>query len=107
MRKAFTLFALVFLLSACREEVASAPRVGDTFQVPAFQWRVVDQQELERVWVAGGKQLRDGEVLRGFVGRLPDGTYVVYTKPPKFVDDREVTTLGHEVLHVVIGEYHR
>lgn len=43
----------------------------------------------------------------GFAGYADDGTAVVYTLPPNRVDDAVTCTLGHEVMHVALGEYHR
>ena len=44
--------------------------------------------------------------LEGFVGQTDDGRWVVYSTAPYRVDDQVATTLGHEVMHIVLGEYH-
>lgn len=44
--------------------------------------------------------------LHGFAGYADDGTAVVYTLPPQSVDDAVACTLGHEVMHVALGEHH-
>ncbi len=52
-------------------------------------------------------RLEQGQQLEGFTGITPDGLHIVYTLPPSTVDDAATCTLGHEVLHVVLGEYHK
>ena len=35
-----------------------------------------------------------------------NGKAIIYTLPPKTVDDDVATTLGHEVMHIAMGKYH-
>ncbi len=99
---------LLLLLTACSgPSIDNAPRAGDTQQLPPIEWRVVDRAELERAYRAAGMQIPERSELRGFAARLGDGRTVVYTLPPRHVDDDVTTTLGHEVMHVALGEYHR
>lgn len=99
---------LLLLLTACGEKVAGAPEPGTVIDVPAFRWHVVDRAALERAYTEdAGLPLGKGEKLEGFVGVLEDGTHVIYTLPPQRVDDAATTTLGHEVLHLAIGAFHK
>lgn len=102
----FWLALIALLPTACRQQIDNAPKAGDVLQVPAFEWRVVDQHTLEQEYIKAGRTLGANQHLRGFAGYTLAGTQVVYTLPPSGVDDRATTTLGHEVLHLVLGEYH-
>ncbi len=67
---------------------------------------MVDQDTLEAVYVNSGMPLGKGDRLSGFVGK--DGEkWVMYTLPPKYVNDAVTCTVGHEVLHPVLGDYHK
>lgn len=94
-------------LTACREEVQNPPAVGARITIPSLEWRVVSKQQLVGVYRDSGMQLRDGQDLKGFIGKYPDGRVVMYTLPPKSVDDDVTLTIGHEVLHAALGPYHR
>lgn len=97
---------LALLLSACTERISPAPQAGDTYSVE-FVWRVVDKNEMARAFKNAGQEMNEGDLLRGFTGHLPDGRQVVYTLPPRHLDDQAVCTLGHEILHITHGDYHR
>ena len=47
MSQKLTLILLSSLLAACGTPVENAPQPGDVIDVPGFQWRIVDKQELE------------------------------------------------------------
>lgn len=100
---------LVFLLAACSpgEKVQNAPSPGDVLKIEAFEWHVVDQKTLEERYVAAGELLASDQTLDGFVGVKPDGTKVMFTLPPRNVDDRNTLVIGHEFLHVALDGYHR
>lgn len=99
---------ILLLLTACSgERIQGSPQPGETIDLPAMQWRVVDRQTLRARYVDYGMPLGEREDLRGFVGHTADGRTVIYTLPPSHVDDQSTLTLGHEVLHVAIGDYHR
>lgn len=94
---------ILLLLVACSAE----PLVEEgVHQVPAFEWRVVPQSELQAAYRDYGMYRPFRSKLDGFVGITPDGRWVVYTTAPRVPDDEVATTLGHEVMHLVLGEYH-
>ena len=94
------------LLTACGESVQNPPEPGQTVALPPIEWRVRDREGLEAAYRNSGMPLTERERLHGFAGRDGD-TAVVYTLPPRRVDDAVACTLGHEVMHVALGEYHR
>lgn len=99
--------SLLFALTGCGEKINNAPRPGEQVQLPEIEWRVVDRQTLMHAYQANGMQMQAGQKLEGFAGVTADGRNVVYTLPPQTVDDVATCTLGHEVLHVVLGKYHK
>lgn len=102
----------ILLLAACGEKVINPPAAGTVIHVPAFEWHVMEPKDYIRAYENAGMvgpvraDLPEGKLL-GFAGYLEDGTLVVVTPPPRYVDDEVTTTLGHEVLHLVLGEFHR
>ena len=99
---------LTLLLTGCTggERVANAPQPGDTIQLPPVEWVVVDRDRLLAGYRASGKELAQGNQLEGFTGIRPDGTRVIYTLQPRMVDDQVTCTLGHEFMHIALGDYH-
>lgn len=98
--------AIALLLAGCGERIDPAPVAGDVHQLPQIEWRIVGAPELRRVYADAGMPLAAGDKLHGFVGEQ-SGRVVIYTLPPRRVDDQPTCTLGHELLHVAIGDYHR
>ena len=102
----------ILLLAACGEKVINPPAAGTIIHVPAFEWHVMEPKDYIRAYENAGMvgpvraDLPEGRLL-GFAGYLEDGTLVVVTPPPRYGDDEVTTTLGHEVLHLVLGEFHR
>lgn len=94
------------LLAACGERIQPPPAAGTVHSLPPIEWRIVDRAELERIYREAGMPLDERQSLRGFVG-TQGGRTVIYTLPPRAVDDDVATTLGHEVMHVALGDYHR
>lgn len=96
---------LVLLLVGCSGGTAidPAPQAGDAYEVPAFQWHTVDEQAMLAAYTT---PLAADQKLEGFVGITPSGRLVVVTKVPRKVDDSVACTLGHEVMHLVLGDYH-
>lgn len=93
-------------MSACGgAQIEGAPKAGDVIDVPGFQWRVVDQRTMDKAYSDAGIDAKGG-ILHGFAGRTMDGRAVIYTLPPKHVNDDVTMTLGHEVLHIPLGAYH-
>ena len=75
------------------------------YTVPAFEYHVVSQKELSRIYRANGGKTGGGKLF-GFQGKKADGTVVVFTTQPRTVDDEATCTLGHEVQHIIWGKYH-
>lgn len=94
------------MLVGCGEKVEFAPVAGQNVEVPAFEWRVRSREELVQIYRESGMEFEDGDILSGFVGNDGDKK-VVYTMAPKTVDDDVACTLGHEVMHLAIGDYHK
>lgn len=76
------------------------------YKVPAFEYHIVSEAEMKRVYQANGGIVGGGKV-DGFQGRKDDGTIVVFTTRPKFVNDDPTCTLGHEVQHIIWRDYHK
>lgn len=102
------ILAAALLLSACdgREPIKAAPKAGDVYRVAEFDWHVVSERELRQLYTDNDMPLKDGEQIQGFIGNQ-GGRVVIYTTPPKRVDDAATTTLGHEVMHAALGNYHQ
>src|SRR5690606_36504870 len=98
---------IVLLLAGCGERVQGAPEPGTVVHLPAIEWRVVDRQSLLHAYQSSGMRLQAGQQLEGLAGVAADGRHVVYTRPPRTVDDAATCTLGHEIMHVALGKYHK
>lgn len=94
------------LLTACGEPVQGAPEAGDSIQLPPIEWRVRSRDALEHAYRDSGMVIGGNERLHGFAGYSDDGSAVIYTMPPRTVDDSVACTLGHEVMHIALGSYH-
>lgn len=104
---AITLSLLACIIVTGCERVQSAPEAGSNIEVPAFEWRVRDADTLAKQYAAAGKDAGEGRAPAGFIARdLETGRIVVYTLPPRYVDDTVARTLGHEVMHAALGDYH-
>lgn len=103
------LVAAVLAISGCGEQVQNAPAAGTTVLIPEFEWRVVDADTMARLHAENGIVLQRGvETALGMQGvRNIDGRVMVYTLPPKYLNDRNTCTLGHEVMHIALGAYHK
>lgn len=105
MRCLMVLLCLGLLACDGKPKIQRAPVAGDVIQLPAIEWHVVTQSQLEQVYREAGMPLTQEQQLQGFVGTRGNRT-VLYTLAPQRVDDQAVLTLGHEVLHAAIGDYH-
>lgn len=94
--------ALLLALTACAPEID----IPTERHAVAFEWRPVSPEELRAAYVRNGQPLGERDQLDGFVGRDEHGWWVIYTLEPKRLDDRATCTIGHEVLHIVAGDYH-
>lgn len=99
--------AAVALLAACApEQVAGAPAAGDDVPVSGFIWRVRDAETMAAEHrAATGQQVMPEWNLQGYAGTI-NGVPMVTTLPPRYVDDDVACTLGHEVMHLALGDYH-
>lgn len=105
---------LCLLLTGCGEAVQGAPEPGAVVELPPIEWRVVDRAWLEAVYRNSGMEIgevrrgvrKERDNLTGFAG-YRNGQAVVYTLPPRAVDDAATCRLGHEVMHLALGDYHR
>lgn len=104
--KKLCILMLGFALTACGEKIKPQPEEGSEYAIPAFTWHVEDMQQLRHVYASSGEHIEAGDRLHGFVGTRGEGV-VVYTLPPKTVDDSVACTLGHEVMHLALGNYHK
>lgn len=98
--------ALGFALAACGEPVQNAPKAGDDITVEGFTWRVRSAETITAEYAGAGKDAGPGLAVDAYVGTL-NGSPIVTTQPPRVVDDAVACSLGHEVMHLAIGDYHR
>lgn len=99
------LVGIVVALTACGEKIQDAPQPGDKITLPSIEWRVRDRMELEAVYRNSGQHIGERDRLHGFAGYDGDQA-VIYTLPPRRVDDGVACTIGHEVMHIALGQYH-
>lgn len=98
---------LALFATGCAEPVVDAPQPGDNVDVPGFEWRVRDADTLAAQYQAAGKDPGPAQAVDGFIARDADtGAVAIYTEPPRHVDDAVACTLGHEVMHAALGDYH-
>lgn len=74
--------------------------------IPTFDWYIVSEAEMRDVYERSGQVIPEGGELKGITG-LNNGQQVVITPPPVYVDDEVACTLGHEVMHIAFGDYHK
>lgn len=98
---------IAIALTACGERVQNPPAVGDDISIPQFEWRVRTAEQINGIHALNGIHVGNGRVAEGIQGVDPKGTVVVYTKAPQHVDDSVACTLGHEVMHIALGRYHK
>jgi hypothetical protein len=96
------LLLILLLLTGCAEPVQNAPKAGQNVIIPAFVWRIRDPETIAKEH----GQTPNGTIPAAYVGRRADGTLVITTPPPRAVDDDVATSLGHEVMHIALGQYH-
>lgn len=105
MKRTAALVAVLFLSAGCAEKIQDAPKAGTATLVQQFEWRVINREQMVELHRLNGITLKPNEVPLGMQG-YKDGKAIIYTLPPKTVDDDVATTLGHEVMHIAMGKYH-
>lgn len=99
---------MVLFLAGCGEKVKDAPKAGYNIQLPPIEWRIRKMEDLQTERIRGGQPYIEDYEAVGFSSRdLDTGAIHVYTAPPRYVDDSVACTLGHEVMHVALGNYHK
>ena len=104
--RVFFVIASCVFLSACGEQVRYEDADKSVYHIPAMEWHVVSEAEMLRMYKSAGMELRQGDKLKGFAGRCA-GVPCIVTTRPKYVDDGVVMTVGHEFMHIALGDYHK
>lgn len=101
--------AAALILPSCDTgNITPRPVANQTYYLPPIEWRIRDAETIRQAYVESGQCLEDGQTIEGFTGLDPNGVQVIYTLPPKRVDDSATLTLGHELMHVALGkDYHK
>lgn len=105
MKRLHIAAAVALLLAGCAEPVQNAPKVGDDIRVEGFTWRVRSAEQIAAEYAGAGKDPGPGLAVDAYIGRL-NGETIITTKPPRTVDDGIACSLGHEVMHAALGDYH-
>lgn len=80
---------------------------GTVIHLPPIEWHVLSEEDMVRVYTEqGGMTISEGQALDGFAASQGD-RIMVFTRPPRYVDDQVTLVLGHEIMHVALGEYHQ
>lgn len=109
----YALLVLVLFAPGCNPRTPPVSVPENEYRLNVV-WRVIDSpRELAEIYSTGGGTIIDygsratrKDRLYGFSARGEDGTIYVYTLRPEHVDDSRTLTLGHEVMHVALGDYH-
>lgn len=105
MKRTAALVAVLFLSAGCAEKIQDAPKAGTTMLVQEFEWRIINEAQMRELHAINNIKVAEGKVPVGIQG-YKDGKAIIYTLPPKSVDDDVALTLGHEVMHIAMGKYH-
>lgn len=103
------IFVALLSTTACKPAKIEPERNVDarTIQLPAIEWRIRTQEELNDIYRKNGNHLPEGMAADGFIGRDGDLRVVMYTLRPTRLNDRTTCTIGHEILHEAYGNYHK
>ena len=106
MRILIVLLSLLFV-GCSKQPDPVFPKAGESRGVPAFTWVVLNEKDLQAMYLASGGTLPEGSKLTGFTAQdRATGAQYVYTLPVENVDDERTLVVGHEVLHIILGNYH-
>ena len=109
MRIIATVFLLTLLVGCdSREPVKNAPKLGDQIELPPIVWKIRTEKQMAEIRENSlGPTNRKVRVL-GLTGVNQDtGRVEVITEVPRYVDDQIACTLGHEIMHVALGDFHK
>ena len=107
MKKFLILALMALLMVGCKEKVEPVVQPGTVIPLPPIEWHVVTKEELVRIYTEnGGMVVAEGMSLKGFAATQGDRV-MVFTTVPVHVDDDVTLTLGHEIMHIALGEYHK
>lgn len=80
---------------------------GTDIEVDSIELRFRKPEELQRQYAGAGQTVPEKYELRAFIARdLDTGKKIIYSPPPKHVDDDVTCSIGHEFLHAALGNYH-
>ena len=101
---------LVFLLVGCEsgEPVKNAPKVGDQIELPPIVWKIRTEKQMAEIREDSLGPTNHKVRVLGLAGVNQDtGRVEVITGVPRYVDDQVACTLGHEIMHVALGDFHK
>lgn len=79
--------------------------MGTIMPTPAK--RQTSRPALEQACRYAGVPITARDNLQGFAGYTDSGRAVVYTLHPRTVTDPVACALGHEIMHIALGDYHK
>lgn len=107
-----TLMIVVFIgLNACSDQNNIKPIKGDLDRIGQDLIITVKLYETQKELINARVEIEPSfdkrQNLQGFAIWSPnDNVCAIYTLKPRRIDDDRTTTLGHEMLHCLIGTYH-
>ena len=109
MKKMFV-FVLLVLMVGCDsgEPVKNAPKMGDHIELPPIVWKIRTEKQMTEIRENSLGPTNHKVRVLGLVGVNQDtGRVEVITGVPRYVDDQVACTLGHEIMHVALGDFHK
>ena len=103
---------VVFIgLNGCSDQTSIKPIKGDLDRVGQDLIITVKFYKTQKELIGARVEIEPSfdkrQNLQGFAIWSPnDNVCTIYTLTPKRIDDDRTTTLGHEMLHCLIGKYH-
>ena len=107
-------FVAVIILTSCQQNgTAIAPehnRSGKPITITVYEYKThAEVSNALRQFQKSLEQPVTKETSLGWSGWDKEEPYQceIHIKPPKYVDDDDTLTLGHELAHCLYGSYHR